>query len=322
MTLCYQAEHNKAKLAEAGQLLKNGGTVVFPTETVYGLGANGLDGAAVKKIFKAKGRPSDNPLILHITTRAWLDKLIVEAPPILEALIKTFWPGPLTLVLKKSALVPDIVTAGLDTVAVRMPSHPVARAIIAAADLPIAAPSANLSGSPSPTKAAHVIADMMGRVDMIIDDGDVVHGLESTVLDISGEVPILLRPGAVTYEQLVSVCGQVQLDPTMMVHSTTAKPRSPGMKYRHYAPRAEVFVVSLEQTADEVSAHIKAFEEKGYKVLYVDYSAEQLANQLFALFRRADADGYDIILVRAVATDQIGLAVMNRLLKAANYRIL
>ncbi len=322
MTICYQAQRDKAKLFEAGQLLKNGGTVVFPTETVYGLGANGLDADAVQKIFDAKGRPSDNPLILHITTRTWLNRLICQPPALLESLIDAFWPGPLTLVLKKSSIVPDVVTAGLDTVAIRMPDHPVARAIIEAANLPIAAPSANLSGSPSPTKAAHVIADMMGRVDMIIDDGDVVHGLESTVLDISGEVPILLRPGAVTYEQLVAICGEVQLDPAMMAHSTMVKPRSPGMKYRHYAPHADVFVVALERKPDEIAAHIKSLEAKGHKVLYVDYPAERLANQLFALFRAADQEGYDIILVKAVSTDQIGLAVMNRLLKAANYKII
>ncbi len=322
MTICYQAKRDRVKLIEAGKLLKDGGTVVFPTETVYGLGANGLDANAVKKIFIAKGRPSDNPLILHIATRAWLDKLIVEPPQILTALIKDFWPGPLTLVLKKSALVPDIVTAGLDTVAVRMPSHAIARAIIEAADLPIAAPSANLSGSPSPTKAAHVIADMMGRVDMIIDGGDVVHGLESTVLDISSDTPVLLRPGAVTYEQLVARCGEVRLDPTLLAHSTLTKPRAPGMKYRHYAPRADVFVVALERTDAQVAARIEKLKSEGNKILYIDYSAEQLANQLFAIFRNADADGYDIVLVRAVPTDQIGLAVMNRLLKAADYKII
>ncbi len=322
MTICYHAGRDKVKLNEAGELLKSGGTVVFPTETVYGLGANGLDSTAVQKIFKAKGRPSDNPLILHITTRAWLDKLIADVPPILDVLIKTFWPGPLTLVLKKSALVPDIVTAGLDTVAVRMPSHPIAQAIIDAADLPIAAPSANISGSPSPTKASHVIADMMGRVDMIIDGGDVVHGLESTVLDISSGTPVLLRPGAITYEQLVSVCGQVDIDPTIMAPLKAVKPRAPGMKYRHYAPRADVFVVALERTEAEVAAILSKLKSDGHSVLYIEKSAEQLANQLFAIFRNADAAGYDIILVRAVPTDQIGLAVMNRLLKAANYKII
>ncbi|PIE77190.1 MAG: threonylcarbamoyl-AMP synthase [Clostridiales bacterium] len=322
MTLCYHAERDRANLHEAADILKQGGTVVFPTETVYGLGANGLDEAAVRKIFIAKGRPADNPLILHIASLDWLDRLVVDVPPITQTLIDAFWPGPLTLILRRRDFVPDIVTAGLDTVAIRMPSHPLARAIIAAADLPIAAPSANLSGKPSPTKADHVIADMMGRVDLIIDGGDVEHGLESTVLDLSVEPPLILRPGAITYEQLRAFCPTVQLDKSLLVSFGKDKPRAPGMKYRHYAPRAAVFVVDLAHSSQEIDALIQSFTEKGHKVRYIDESAERLAGQLFSLFRSADADGYDVILVKAVPTDQIGLAVMNRLLKAAEYKII
>ncbi len=321
MTICYRAGQASA-IAHAAKLLKDGATVVFPTETVYGVGANGLDDAAVQKIFAAKGRPADNPLILHIASLDWLDRLVATVPPLAERLIATFWPGPLTLVLKKSAIVPDAVTAGLDTVALRMPSHPVARAIIAAADLPIAAPSANLSGKPSPTKAAHVVADMMGRVDLIVEDGDVEHGLESTVLDLSVDPPMLLRPGAVTYEQLLAVCGEVVLDATLMTSQSAAKPRAPGMKYRHYAPAADVFVVDLAHSEAEIDALIQSFRAKGNKVRYIAAPAKQLAHQLFALFRSADLEGYDVVLVRAVTTDKIGLAVMNRLLKAAEYRVI
>ncbi len=322
MTLCYQAELDKQMLAEAAAILKNGGTVVFPTETVYGLGANGLDETAVRKIFVAKGRPSDNPLILHIASLDWLERLVVAMPPLTARLIKAFWPGPLTLILKRRNLVPDIVTAGLDTVAIRMPSHPLARAIIAAADLPIAAPSANLSGKPSPTQADHVIADMMGRVDLIIDGGDVEHGLESTVLDLSVEPPLILRPGAITYEQLRAICPTVQLDKSLLTSFGKTKPRAPGMKYRHYAPNAAVFVVDLAHSSQEIDALIQSFAKKGHKVRYIEEPAERLAGQLFSIFRSADADGYDIILVKAVPTDQIGLAVMNRLLKAAEYKII
>ncbi len=233
-----------ALLAEAAQILLDGGLVAFPTETVYGLGANGLDDAAARKIYAAKGRPSDNPLILHISAATELKPLVRKVPETARKLMEAFWPGPLTMIFDKSDIVPYSTTGGLDTVAVRMPDDPVANRMIALAGVPVAAPSANLSGRPSPTTAQHVIEDMNGRIDMILDGGPVGIGVESTIIDVTGEIPMLLRPGAVTMEMLRDVVGEVAVDPAIAGPvAADVKPKAPGMKYRHYAPKAELVLV-------------------------------------------------------------------------------
>ncbi len=322
MTIHYRVADDAPFYDAVGEVLRNDGTVIFPTETVYGLGANGLSTAAVKKIFAAKGRPADNPLILHIAARDWLERLTSGVPERAMRFIEAFWPGPLTLIFERSDIVPDVVTAGLATVAIRMPSDPVARAVIEAAGLPIAAPSANLSGKPSPTKAEHVLADMMGKVDVIVTAGDVKHGLESTVLDVSKEPYTLLRPGTITLEQLLKIAPDIAFDETLLKKSKLVQPRAPGMKYRHYAPNAEVYVIDRAHTPLEIESILDAERAKGKSVQYVDMAAEDLAGQLFAIFRNADDAGYDVVCVKSVATDGVGLAVMNRLLKAADYKIL
>ena len=239
-------------LMEAARILRGGGLVAFPTETVYGLGANGLDDAAARKIYAAKGRPSDNPLILHISAAEELAPLVREVPEAARKLMEAFWPGPLTMIFEKSGIVPYGTTGGLDTVAVRMPSDPVAGRMIALAGVPVAAPSANLSGRPSPTTAQHVIEDMSGRIEMILDGGPVGIGVESTIVDVTGPVPMLLRPGAVTMEMLRDTVGEVAVDPAVAGPvAADVKPRAPGMKYRHYAPKAELVLVEAASPAGE-----------------------------------------------------------------------
>ena len=239
-------------LMEAARILRGGGLVAFPTETVYGLGANGLDDAAARKIYAAKGRPSDNPLILHISAAEELAPLVREVPEAARKLMEAFWPGPLTMIFEKSGIVPYGTTGGLDTVAVRMPSDPVAGRMIALAGVPVAAPSANLSGRPSPTTAQHVIEDMSGRIEMILDGGPVGIGVESTIVDVTGPVPMLLRPGAVTMEMLRDTVGGVAVDPAVAGPvAADVKPRAPGMKYRHYAPKAELVLVEAASPAGE-----------------------------------------------------------------------
>ncbi|MBR5123087.1 MAG: threonylcarbamoyl-AMP synthase, partial [Anaerotignum sp.] len=234
----------------AAKILQEGGLVAFPTETVYGLGGNGLDNSACEKIYLAKGRPSDNPLILHISEFEELKPIVREISPAAQKLMDAFWPGPLTMVFPKSDIVPEKATGGLDTVAVRFPNHPVARAIIHAAGLPIAAPSANSSGKPSPTRASHVEFDLNGKIDMIVDGGAAEWGLESTIVDVSGEVPMILRPGAVTKEMMEEVVGKVEIDPAILQKpAADLKPKAPGMKYTHYSPKAEVVLVKGETTA-------------------------------------------------------------------------
>ena len=329
-------------IREAGAIIRNGGLVAFPTETVYGLGANGLDPGAVKRIFQAKGRPSDNPLILHISRAEELDKLVEDIPPTAERLIEEFWPGPLTLIFKKSPLVPEIVTAGLDTVAVRMPSHPVAMSMIRYAGVPVAAPSANLSGKPSPTRAHHVIKDLLGKVDMIIDSGSVMVGLESTVADVTGGGVVVLRPGGITPEQLGEVAGDVTVDPGLIPDSDTTIPKAPGMKYAHYSPDAQVIVIDgdMYRAAEKIQRMAKDLERQGKRVgimateqtkaLYKDALVVSvgdrkrpytIAANLFAVLREFDALGVDVILAEGVERQGVGLAVMNRLLKAASHNV-
>lgn len=332
------------KLSCAAEIIRNGGLVAFPTETVYGLGADAMNEKAVLRIFEAKGRPSDNPLIVHVSSADEVPQLVQNIPEQARLLIDRFWPGPLTLVMKKSPAVPLSVTAGLDTVAVRMPSHPVALSLIKSAGVPIAAPSANRSGKPSPTAAAHVIEDLTGRVEAIIDAGSCNVGVESTVLDITNGKPIILRPGGVTHEQLRTVLGEVSLDPALLGKvSESVKPKSPGMKYRHYAPKAQVIVIEgdINPAADKIHELYNKYTSEGYRVgimatdetqkLYpvpIIISAgsrkapETIASSLFSVFREFDSLGVDIILSESVNTKGIGLAIMNRLKKAAGNNII
>lgn len=341
----------KALLAEPAHILASGGTVAFPTETVYGLGANALEVESIKKIFAAKGRPSDNPLILHIGYQSEVEQLIESLTPIASQLMEAFWPGPLTLVMKKSERVPDIATGGLDTVGVRMPQHPIALELIRLAGVPIAAPSANISGKPSPTIGKHVVEDLEGKVDCIITSGHSVVGLESTVLDITGDVPMILRPGGITKEDLESVIGQVHLDPTLektKALSGDIKPRSPGMKYTHYSPKAQVVVVdgdyekmvkmikilSIEYNNEGKRVGIMCSKESetafndtrdGFSVLKTTGSRvmlEDVAASVFRLLRDFDEDQVDVILAESYPDEGIGKAIMNRLNKSAGFNII
>lgn len=320
----------------AAGILKNGGLVAIPTETVYGLAANALDGKAVAKIFEAKGRPQDNPLIVHIAAFQELDALVTKVPPEAVKLADAFWPGPLTIVLPKSSAVPPEVSAGLDTVAVRMPSHPVALRIIQAAGVPLAAPSANTSGSPSPTSAQHVLSDLDGKIDAVVDGGRCTVGVESTVLSLTGETPRILRPGGITPDQVKAVIGAVDIDPAVFSSlRDDEKPMSPGLKYKHYAPRAKVVLLkgSLAAFADYAAAYANAGtmamcfngEESAIPVPAVAYgdkdNAAEQAEKLFGALREADRTDAGLILVRCPRTEGIGLAVFNRLLRAAAFEV-
>jgi len=322
-----------------GSVIRSGGLVAFPTETVYGLGANGLDGEAVSRIFEAKGRPNDNPLILHIAKKSDVKDLWHSVPDTARALMDAFWPGPLTLIYTKSSIVPYEVTGGLDTVAVRMPEHKTALALIRAAGVPIAAPSANLSGKPSPTSAEHVKADMDGRIDVIIDGGPCRFGVESTVLNLVG-VPTILRPGGITREMLQGVIGPVELAPSILSplkEGETAA--SPGMKYRHYAPDAEVIVAtgSPREAAGKINAGYEEKEAEGMSC--VVFATEQsrhfyrgkrcviigqredpstLCANIFAALR--EQKDVDVIFCEAIPQQDMGLAYMNRLLRSAGFR--
>ena len=331
-----------AAIEEAGELIRQGQLVAFPTETVYGLGANALDANAVARIFEAKGRPGDNPLIVHISDIDQLYPLIDGEPS--EAarhMMDAFWPGPLTMIFPKSELVPMAVTAGLDTVAVRFPNHPAALQLIRAAKRPIAAPSANRSGRPSPTAARHVFEDMEGRIPMIIDGGDSDVGVESTVVDMTGPTPRILRPGKVTREMIAEVAGKASVDPAVMRPLKEGEqPRSPGMKYRHYAPEGQLTIYQgsrenvcrmIAQGYDEAlqDGHrplILALEDniplyQGRRTLSLGTDADGMAHAIFADLRDADTLGADVLFSEAVAAEGVGLAVMNRLGRAAAFHI-
>ena len=333
---------NEAAIQEAGRLLADGGLVAFPTETVYGLGANGLDEEAAARIYAAKGRPSDNPLILHIASMEELYPLVAEVPETARSLAEAFWPGPLTLVLKKSGKVPGGTTGGLDTVAVRMPSHPVARQVIESAGVPIAAPSANTSGRPSPTRALHVLEDMDGKIDMVIDGGDVGIGLESTIIDVSGGTPVILRPGYITEEMVEQLTGTVAVDPAVRGQiPPDARPKAPGMKYRHYAPQAELTVflgppvavcgaiekALLEAKAQGKRAGVLCTEEsEAFYQAPVKKCAgrrnepDSVARSLYDVLRAFDKEQVDCIFSESFEDLPLSGAIMNRLLKAAGYR--
>jgi len=331
------------KIREAAKVIKTGGTVAFPTETVYGLGANALDELAINKIFEAKGRPQDNPLIVHISYIEQLYDLVEEVSEQALNLMNRFWPGPLTLIFNKSNKIPLGITGGLNTVAIRMPNHRIALELISQANLPIAAPSANISGRPSPTDASHVIEDLFGRVDVIIDGGNTGVGLESTVLDISTEIPTILRPGGITLEDLLTVFPQVNMDPALEVENSEMVPKSPGQKYRHYSPNAKMIIVQGNEReisnkvlelyntyqASKLKVGIMATEQT--KSLYGDKTIivmgdrtkpETIAANLFDTLRQFDKLGVDIIIAEAVEEKGIGHAIMNRMKKAAGGSII
>lgn len=324
---------NKAYIKKAADLINEGALVAFPTETVYGLGADGLNDEACKKIFKAKGRPADNPLILHISHISMLDNL-VEAISDKHRKLFDLWPGPMTLIFKKSKLIPEAVTAGGDTVAIRFPSDEIARALISEANTPIAAPSANISGRPSPTKADDVYQDMNGIIPLIIDGGESNIGIESTVIDLSGENPIILRPGYYTYEFLKEILPDMRLDDSLV--DSTKIPKSPGQKYKHYAPKAKLRVFIGENVPDYLLNLAEEYKSQGKKVgilafeedkdKFVSYPYISLGSRrdlstmshvLFSSLREMDRLKVDIILAEGVRENHLGKSIMNRMKKAA-----
>lgn len=331
-----------ALMREVGDVIKAGGLVAFPTETVYGLGGDALNPHSSEKIYSAKGRPSDNPLIVHIADMKDLDAIVREVPESAVRLAEKFWPGPLTMILYKSELVPYETTGGLDTVAVRMPVHRVAQELIRVAGGYVAAPSANLSGRPSPTVAKYVIEDMDGRIDMIIDGGDVEIGLESTIVDLTAEKPTILRPGYITRQMLEDVLAAVEEDVTLMRDDSGQAPKAPGMKYRHYAPKGELTVVDGEPEAviAYINAQVDGCREE-HKITGVittgsnlpRYHAhicksvgerqdeETIARELYRVLREFDDEDVEIIYAESFGTDGLGRAIMNRLLKAAGYKV-
>lgn len=328
-------------MEQAGEIIKKGGLVAFPTETVYGLGGNGLNPESSRKIYEAKGRPSDNPLIIHICRLKDLELLVTEIPKQAKELADAFWPGPLTMILPKADIVPKETTGGLDTVAVRMPSHKVALAFIEKAGGFVAAPSANLSGKPSPTVAKYVVEDMDGRIDMIIDGGDIPIGLESTIVDLTGEIPMILRPGYITLEMLKEVVGEVNCDPTLLDGNCMDRPKAPGMRYRHYAPKGDMLIVegNAEAVVEEINALVEESRQNGLKTGVIATSEnadryradvikiigsraeeEVIAASLYRILREFDDDNVEAIYSESFATDGIGQAIMNRLLKAAGHK--
>ena len=331
-------------IKQAGQVIRSGGLVAFPTETVYGLGADALCGASSEKIYAAKGRPSDNPLIVHIADTGSIYDIVRSVPPEALKLADRYWPGPLTMIFEKSRIVPYETTGGLDTVAIRFPSHPVARAFIEEAGGYIAAPSANLSGRPSPTLGRHVKEDMDGRIDMIIDSGACNIGLESTIIDLTTEVPMMLRPGYVSEKMLEEVIGRTDKDPAVFGENAAGiKPRAPGMKYRHYAPRGRLVIVSGQP--DNVTACIRQKIKEGSGkerigvlscsercALYNDAdftgdigsrdNEDEIAFRFYDMLRRCDEENIDVIYSEEFNTPRLGLAIMNRLIKAAGHEII
>ena len=332
------------KVRVAAGIIRKGGLVAFPTETVYGLGADALNSKAVLALFEAKKRPLDNPPIVHVENMSDVRRLAEQVPLKAERLMKEFWPGPLTLIFKRSEKVPDVTVAGLETIAIRMPQHAVALALIKESNCPIAAPSANLAGKPSPTSAKHVFVDLNGRIDAILDGGPTPIGVESTVLDLSVDPPQVLRPGGASLEALRRVLVDVKLHPFVVAEKELSieKARSPGMKHKHYAPKAEVIVV--EGAIPAVLAKVKELSEsyglkglrvgilatdetiRGYeadvvKSLGSRFNLDVVAQNLFSLLREFDAEGVDVIIAESVPTEGLGLAVMNRLRKASGYNI-
>ncbi|MBQ3546247.1 MAG: threonylcarbamoyl-AMP synthase [Lachnospiraceae bacterium] len=327
----------------ASEFLHSGDMVAFPTETVYGLGANALDELASAKIYEAKGRPSDNPLIVHVANEEQVKRLVKEIPESAKKLMKAFWPGPLTLIFKKSDIVPKGTTGGLDTVAVRMPDHKIALKLIEYSDVVIAAPSANTSGRPSPTTASHVKDDLDGRISMIIDGGAVGIGIESTIVDVTEEIPMILRPGYISKKMLEEVVGKVEIDKAIIEPMREdVKPKAPGMKYRHYAPKADFKMVrgDVLKVADYINKKTEKLIEQGYKVGIIA-SDETISNyilgdkvsigsrldeltisrNLYTILRDFDDKEVDYIFGETFESEELGHAIMNRLQKAAGYNI-
>ena len=331
---------DKEEIKKQAEMLKDGKTVIFPTETVYGLGANGLDEEAVSKIYKAKGRPSDNPLILHIYDKKQIIDLVEEISDKAEIVMDNFWPGPITIIFKKKDIVPLRTSGGLDTVAIRMPSNPIARELLKEVKLPIAAPSANISGRPSPTRGKHVYKEMNNRVDGIILGGDCIFGLESTVLDLTNDIPVILRPGSITKEDLENVIGEVRIDPALEKKEDNIKAIAPGMKYKHYSPNADVFIVSGQHNdvITKVNELVSNNSKEGLRsvVMCLDenkdkYNSDtislgknlqEVAANLFNALITADEEKYDIVYTEEFSNCGLGQAIMNRLIKSAGYKII
>ena len=339
------------EMKRAGEILKKGGLVAFPTETVYGLGGDALDETAAHRIYEAKGRPSDNPLIVHIADMEHLDKIVKYVPESARKLAEAFWPGPLTMIMDKSDAVPHGTTGGLDTVAIRMPSDTIALELIRQGGGYVAAPSANTSGRPSPTTAQHVYEDLQGKIPMILDGGAVTIGLESTIVDLTEEVPTILRPGYISLEMVQAVLGEAKMDKGLISSDSNIHPKAPGMKYRHYAPKAELVLVEeknpetkeviSDRVIEEINRLAKERLDQGQKVgiicteetrdrypqgmvrsLGFRSKPETIAHNLFAVLREFDDLGADYIYSESFPKDHLGQAIMNRLTKAAGYHIL
>lgn len=328
-------------LREASEIIKSGGIVAFPTETVYGLGANALDSEAVKKIFIAKGRPQDNPLIIHVAHKD-ISQYVKDVPDIAYEIIERFWPGPLTIILNKKDIIPNETSANLQSVGVRMPSNEIARELIKLSGVPIAAPSANISGRPSPTDVERCIEDLNGRIDYIIGGPKCNVGVESTILDCTVDPPLVLRPGGITLEMLKAIDNRIEIDRAIMQKPTeNLKPKAPGMKYRHYAPKAEVKIIKGEnkKTIEKINEMIHNYIDEGKKVgiltsdknisfynkgevLSLGSTLDEVAQNLFEALRTLDDRGVDIILAEAYEEKGVGIAIMNRLNKSAGYNII
>ncbi len=333
----------REKIYAAGQIIQQGGLVAFPTETVYGLGADALNPQASGKIYEAKGRPSDNPLIIHISHRKDLDKIAKNVPEQAKKLAEKFWPGPLTMIFEKSEIVPLETTGGLNTVAVRMPNHPAALLLIELGGGFIAAPSANTSGKPSPTQAEHVTEDMKGRIPMILDGGTVGIGIESTIVDFSEAIPMILRPGYITAEMIQEVIGEVRIDPGLITEDAKVHPKAPGMKYRHYAPKADLILVSgsSERVQEKINELAKKAAKEGktvgiigteetksgyqyglVKSIGTRTDAASIARHLYGILREFDQLDVEMIYSESFSVSGIGQAIRNRMLKAAGHQVI
>lgn len=339
-----KSQQNREELLErAGQIIKKGGLVAFPTETVYGLGGDALNPDSSRKIYAAKGRPSDNPLIVHICCMEDLPRLVRHVPESAVRLAERFWPGPLTMILEKSPEVPRETTGGLETVAIRMPDHPVALDFIRASGGYIAAPSANSSGKPSPTLAKYVAEDLDGKIEMILDGGQVGIGLESTIVDLTEETPVILRPGYITQGMLEEVLGQVDMDKTILTADSGQAPKAPGMKYRHYAPKGDLTIIegTIGEVTDYINARTEELIKQGEKVGIIAtdatlgaYSAgcvksagdrkneATIARELYRILREFDDEEVTVIFSESFEQKGIGQAIMNRLLKAAGHKVI
>lgn len=330
-------------IEEAGKVIRNGGTVAFPTETVYGLGANALDDEAVKKIFIAKGRPQDNPLIIHVSTKE-ISGLVKDVPEVAQKIIDKFWPGPLTVILEKKDIIPNVTSANLNTIGIRMPNSEIALKLIELAERPIAAPSANISGRPSPTEVERCVEDLNGRVDYIIGGESSDIGVESTIVDCTVNPPLVLRPGGITLEMLKEINPEIELDKALKSKpNDDFKPKSPGMKYKHYAPNAHLKIIKgkNEKTIEIINEIVENYIEKGNDVAILttnenlnkfnngkvislgsENDLKEIAKNLFEALRKCDDLGVQYILCQGFEENGVGLAIMNRLNKAAGYDIL